>query len=381
MNVYAPATGHHAGIPEAPPARPARAVRLYALDGLRLIAALMVVLFHFVGYDNWGGSLPWGTHNSVVFPTAQPITAYGWLGVQLFFLISGFVICLSSWGRTVRDFAISRLLRLYPAYWFAVLVTSAVLILANGVHGSGLTPSKIFSNLTMLQEPMGIGDIDPVYWTLWAEMRFYLLFAIIAAVGLTYRRVVAFCGLWLLLAILAPQSGIALVQLMAVPDAAPFFVGGIVMYLMHRFGSRPALWVLLLGSWLMAQNQLRSLMLAAERSTHRSLSWTVTLAIVTVFYLLVLAMALGKLTFLNRRWLTTAGVLTYPLYLLHDELGIEAIRHLHGRVSHWALVTGVIVALLALSWLVHRLIEQPLARWLKRWFAAYPPVTEVSPAR
>ncbi|MFF2578552.1 acyltransferase family protein [Streptomyces goshikiensis] len=354
-----------AGAPHPAPG-PARRGRLYTLDGLRLVAALIVVAFHFVAFDNW--STPaWGKSTSVIFPTAHPIASYGWLGVQLFFLISGFVICMSCWGRSVKDFAISRVIRLYPAYWFAVLLTAGVMLWAHGMAQTGYTPSKILANLTMLQEPMGAGDIDPVYWTLWTELRFYLLFGIVAALGVTYRRVVVFCAVWLLMSVLAPHSGIDLIQLMAMPDAAPFFVAGVVMFLMHRFGTKPELWLLLGLSWLLAQNQLPNLMKTAEGSVKHQLSWGICLAVITVFYLLVLGVALGRLRFFNRKWLTTAGALTFPLYLLHEELGWEIIRRLHTDVAAWPLLGGILAVMLIASWLVHRFIERPSAKAMKKW--------------
>lgn len=114
-----------------------------------------------------------------MFPTAFPFAAYGWLGVELFFLISGFVICMSCWGRSVGDFFTSRVTRLYPAYWFAVLATTAVLLLIPGGQ-KPLPWPDVLTNLTMLQEPLGVRMVDGVYWTLFAELRFYLLFALVA---------------------------------------------------------------------------------------------------------------------------------------------------------------------------------------------------------
>ncbi|MBT2453636.1 acyltransferase [Streptomyces sp. ISL-86] len=345
-----------------------RGGRLYTLDGLRLIAALMVVAFHFIAFDDWGTPV-WGVSTSEVFPTAHPFASYGWLGVQLFFLISGFVICMSCWGRDVRQFAVSRVIRLYPAYWFAVLVTAAVMLVSHGPKQTGITASKILTNLTMLQEAIGVGDIDPAYWTLWAELRFYLLFAVVAALGLTYRRVVVFCGLWLLLSVLGPHADNELIDLFAMPGAAPFFVAGVVMFLMYRFGPTPVTWLLLGTSWLLAQNQLRFLMKTAEGSVRHSISWPVCLAVITVFYLLVLAVALGRLSFFNRRWLTTAGALTFPLYLLHEQLGWEVFRRLHTSVAPGVLVGGVVAAMLVAAWLVHRFVERPSAKALKKWLA------------
>lgn len=90
-------------------------VRLYALDAVRITAALVVVLYHYVALGTaWGLS---GTQH--LFPALRPFALYGWLGVEIFFIVSGFVICMSAWGRTVGDFATSRISRLFPAYWAA----------------------------------------------------------------------------------------------------------------------------------------------------------------------------------------------------------------------------------------------------------------------
>ncbi|MFF5801935.1 acyltransferase family protein [Streptomyces sp. NPDC012746] len=354
---------------EAPPV-PAHGGRLYTLDGLRLVAALMVVAFHYIGFNNWSSPI-WGAPTPELFPVAHYAAAYGWLGVQLFFLISGFVICMSSWGRSLRQFAVSRVSRLYPAYWFAVLLTSGVLVLTYG-EDSGIDLGKFLANLTMFQELMGIRDIDPVYWTLWTEMRFYLLFAIVAAFGLTYRRVVAFCAVWLALAMWVPYSGIAWLRLWTVPDAAPYFIAGIVMYLMHRFRPNPVLWVLLAASWLVAKDQLSIIMRGGVHSTGHTLLWRVSLAIITVFFLLVLTVALGGLKSLNRRWLATAGALTFPLYLLHEILGWELIRAFHDTMPPWVLITLLVTLFLGASWLVQRYIERPVAKALKKWLGPAP---------
>ncbi|MFD6812242.1 acyltransferase family protein, partial [Streptomyces anthocyanicus] len=101
-------------LPDAP--RPRKRGRLYVLDGLRLGAALMVVAFHYTAL----GAEAWDRPAWTVFPEVSRFTSYGYLGVQLFFVISGFVICMSAWGRPLKAFFVSRVIRLYPAYWFAV---------------------------------------------------------------------------------------------------------------------------------------------------------------------------------------------------------------------------------------------------------------------
>ena len=86
--------------------------RVRALDGLRLIAALMVCAYHYTVAKNLEAS--WGAPPKSLFPHLSAVAAYGWLGVQLFFLISGFVICMSAWGRAVGDFFASRVVAALP---------------------------------------------------------------------------------------------------------------------------------------------------------------------------------------------------------------------------------------------------------------------------
>src|SRR5690242_20023437 len=99
--------------------------RIAVIDGLRLVAAVSVAFFHFAGCALI--AKVWGTHPRSLFPVIYPVASYGWLGVDLFFMISGFVVCMSAWGRAVGVFARSRIVRLFPAYWPAVLLTTAVM--------------------------------------------------------------------------------------------------------------------------------------------------------------------------------------------------------------------------------------------------------------
>ncbi|MFD0528642.1 acyltransferase family protein [Kitasatospora arboriphila] len=290
----APATA--APAPEAPAPAPGRGPRLRALDGLRLLAALGVMLFHYTGKDL--DPRIWGARPRALMPEVSRISSYTWLGVELFFLISGFVICMSCWGKRPRDFLTSRVVRLYPAYWFAVLLTAAVVALAARPWGSyhELTYRLVLTNLTMFQWPMGTEAVDPIYWTLWIEMRFYVVFAVVLAFGLTYRRVVLFCMAWTLAAILAPGMHWGPLTELAQPQYAPFFVAGIVMYLMHRFGPNPLLWGMLGFSWLFAQNQMPGIIRQYEAEVRHPIPWTNATLVMTAGFLLVLAAALGRWT-------------------------------------------------------------------------------------
>ncbi|MET7498103.1 acyltransferase [Streptomyces sp900116325] len=336
--------------------------RLYVIDGIRLVAALMVALHHYVGTSRVDrpGNAFWGRPVSEIMPTVFRFASFGWIGVEIFFVISGFVICMSCWGRTPKDFFVSRVIRLYPAYWVAVALTVVVLVALPGVWGRP-QGRDILLNLTMLQSGSGVANVDAVYWTLWSELRFYLLFMVMVAMGLTYRRVVVFCCVWGAAAMLAPVSEFPLLVLAADPSGAWYFIAGLALYLMHRFGQDLLLWGILTLALLMGQREL------GLRVAHEGVSsWRGSVLIFTVFLLVMVAVALGFTDHIRWKWLVAAGCLTYPLYLMHYAIGTTLISRLHDAMDARLLVALVITGFLVLSWLVHRLVERPAARLLKR---------------
>ncbi|MEY9993780.1 peptidoglycan/LPS O-acetylase OafA/YrhL [Streptomyces sp. V4I8] len=373
MSAADQATAPHIRLPlsDRPPVRPRAASRLRALDGLRLLAALMVCMYHFTG-KNGEVAASWHQSPGAMFPTLSQLSTYGSLGVQFFFVISGFVICMSSWGRSLGDFFRSRISRLYPAYWAAiVMVTAAAVLLPVVVHP--VRPDEFLVNLTMMQQPLGVPRVLGVCWTLWVELKFYVLFALFVIwKGVTYKRVVTFCILWTLASAFARVADNPLTDELVMRDHAPFFIGGLALYLIHRFGSDLLLWGIVGMSFLLGQRY--SVMAlwhpGAQGEFHRSPY--VIQAIVFLSFASVAVVALGWTRWANWRWLTVAGALTYPFYLIHEHLGWFFIRVLHrglGLGSYPTLALSVL-SLLGLAWLMHRFVEKPFGPKLKRGLPA-----------
>jgi Predicted acyltransferases len=334
--------------------------RLEALDGIRFLAAVYVVVFHFSAGDRSS----WHGPSRVLFAPLFHVASYGWLGVELFFMISGFVICLSAWGKSVGEFAISRFVRLYPAYWFAILLTTAVLLVDQS-RAHALSWSQMLTNLTMTESYAQVPAVDPSYWTLAIELNFYVLVALtLAWRGFTYNRVVTFCAVWLAVSLLDSVTDSYWYGLLVQPLYVPFFVAGIVLFLMHRFGPSLALWTLLACCWTCAMYRLVD-RTAVQHPSGVTLNYWVSAAIVSGFFILLTLIALHKLTAVRGRWLVTAGAVTYPLYLLHQQIGETLIRSLDHRVPSWALLVGVFALMLLLSWLVQHYTERPLARRIR----------------
>ncbi|WP_305787893.1 acyltransferase family protein [Symbioplanes lichenis] len=288
---------------------------------------------------------------------------------------SGRIAAALRWDRSPREFAAARVARLFPAFWVCVLITTAVMTLFPLTEGiplpHGLTGADIAVNLTMLAEPLKVPYVDTVYWTLWYELRFYALFAVLVLAGLTRRRVVVLSAGWLAAAVAVP-AGTPLAELV-MPQFAPYFVAGLTLHLMRRHGPSPALWALLAASWGLGLVRVRERVLFANPGFPVPV-WPAWL-IITLAFLGLLAIALGRTDRWTGRWLVVAGAVSYPFYLLHPRIGFTLIRYAYDRTGLPVpvLVVAAIVVLLAVAWLVHRVVERPVAPALRRWIATGSP--------
>lgn len=365
--------------------------RIAILDALRLLAALAVLAKHWVGVGAAGITskgdwvYPWGAESTeALFGPMQAPAVYGWLGVHLFFLISGFVICMSGWGRSIGRFLTSRVARLFPAYWFAVVVTVIVVKffpgLTNGEVRGGLQNALL--NLTMVQTAYQGPSVDPSYWTLWWELKFYLLFAVLLAFGLTYRRVMAFCGLWTIGAMIAAATDDSLADVVAMPQYAPYFISGVAFSLMFRYGPNMLLWGVIGLNYFLALHLVRQDTASQMRESDLTQHTDKVVAIaVTCCFVTMALVALHAFDRVRWRWLTVAGALTYPLYLLHQVIGFVIIRELRPHLSPMTIIGVTLAGMLVLAWLVQRFVEPPMGRWLRHGLdASFAAIREQSKA-
>jgi peptidoglycan/LPS O-acetylase OafA/YrhL len=283
-----------------------------------------------------------------------PIGNYG---VQLFFAISGFVIFMTlERTKSSADFAFARFTRLFPAYWAAILLTTAALHLL-GASELAQPGSVIAVNFTMLQGFIYIPAVDGVYWSLTVELAFYLcMWALWRARAL--ERIEPILCVWIALRfawVLFPALPSLGSKLLLV-DHIAFFAIGIAAYRV-RMGIRA--WrdqipVLLSGL----------IVVAMLDGGEMALVYCGTLAVFA-------ALIAGRTGFLNAPVLVWLGALSYPLYLVHQNIGYAAIAALeaHG-VSPLAATLAALALALGLSQLIHDLVETPSLRMLRNMWKA-----------
>ncbi|MBR1122810.1 acyltransferase [Bradyrhizobium lablabi] len=333
--------------------------RVPALDLLRLAAVGAVVLYH---YGFWGPT----AHNvpQVALPALAPIAQYGFLGVPVFFAISGFVIAYSAEGRTPVSFAIARFSRIYPTFILCMTLTFAAIALFGAGHFHVMA-AQWLANLFIAAPMLGQPYVDTSYWSLVIEVVFYAWVAALMAFGLFPRRLDAIIVVWLAITFANELTIDApIFEKLFMADDSGFFVVGLLIY-QHYRGRRDArLWVL---SALALGTAIFQALHKLERlgvHTGSSFDPAIVAAICVVSLGLVFLATRIKHVPLPGAIVLAAGGVTYPLYLLHMQLGYVLLAAM--PAGHMVLATiAVIAGTVLLAFLVWRVFEQPMDRMVR----------------
>ncbi|WP_338053838.1 acyltransferase [Tardiphaga robiniae] len=215
------------------------ASRVQALDLLRLVAVAAVVFYH---YGFWGPS----SHDApqVALPWMAGFAQYGFLGVPVFFIISGFVIAYSAEGRTATGFAIARFSRIYPTFLFCMTVTFLAILTLGSPHFD-TSVAQWFANLVIAAPALGHPYMDGAYWSLVIEVSFYAWVAVLMAAKVFPRRLDLIILIWLgitfanELTIDAP-----IFEKLFLADDSGFFAVGLVIYEFFRGRRDPKLYAI-----------------------------------------------------------------------------------------------------------------------------------------
>lgn len=315
--------------------------RLLFIDGLRGVAASMVVLYHLASRT----------------PAAR-FTAYGKLGVAIFFVLSGFVIAMSIADQRISmrfllKFAARRSIRLDPPYWVSIIAAVALAVISTHFFGvSKQFPSlpTIVAHLFYLQDILGYPAISPIYWTLCLEIQFYLVLILI---------------LWSVQRLkLRIDSPLIQLSLLGLLELSLLEQSG-ATHLSHAGLFLPYWFAFSLGAmcyWTMAGKMRDPLFLLGVALTLLYLlndrgAWFVTCAATAL--IIYTAVRMRKMSV----WLSNAtvqflGRISYSLYLFHPFIGWSAMSFAMTKTNVWLAMVAGVAASLASGWIAYVLVER-----------------------
>ena len=323
--------------------------RLHELDALRFVAALSVVVYHMT-YSNGATQR---------FPEVAAVTRFGYIGVNLFFIISGFVILWSAQGRSPVAFAISRFSRLYPIFWVAIAATSAVLW-----HHGTITVRQMLLNSTMVSGYLGVDYIDGVYWTLQVELKFYVVIFLLLIVGQINNAEKWAYG-WIALTAIASVSHVVPGSPILYPFGS-YFAAGMILFQIWTNGLTPVRGFALAASLVLSMNHATA---QVDGFVYQltGARW-IPAAIIACAYFVLLGIATRRIKVGSPKLCTVLGASTYPLYLLHNRIGKEVFGAL--TFDRWVSLAVTLLAIAAITAVatgvdrkLHRFASRRLTEW------------------
>lgn len=204
--------------------------RVNEIDLLRFLAAMAVVLFHYAFRGYAADDL-----SVLNYPSLIPVAKYGYLGVDLFFMISGFVILMTAANASLKGFVVSRIVRLYPAFWACCTITFLMVLVFGGDRFAASWPEYVVNMITLGRDAFGLRSIDGAYWSLQVELRFYVLVAIVLLMGKIHRAQ-TLLWVWLAGTVLVLAFPFIKLHNLLVVDYSGFFIAGAAFFLVWLHG-------------------------------------------------------------------------------------------------------------------------------------------------
>ncbi len=309
------------------------------------MACLLVVLYHYT------------TRLVELFPEVEGDWAFkvpfGYMGVSIFFLLSGYLSLRHYKDDTTPwQFIKSKVKRLYPCYWCAVILTFCTTRLL--LPERSVSIKSFLVNLTMLESFLGVDPVDGAYWTLANELIFYF-FIFIFFVTLRKRQKFTQLAIgWLLIAnaILCFQNDTVfflIVNKLFMAQYAHMFLAGGLIYSAFSEKNRN---LQIIGLLLCIFTQFRVFPIGYS-----------------LFFLAAIGLLIYYIITENHRKicifkpLVFLASISYPLYLIHQNIGYVLIVNLfRAGIKNEMIILIPIIVLSTISYLMHRFIEMPLSK-------------------
>ena len=347
--------------------------RVNILDVLRVVAVVMVILSHYyLNYPDVGEKVAWGA-----------------LGVQLFFIISGFVIYASLENtKNYRDFIVKRFLRLSPAM---LICSTIIFVFFRFLYtGEGYANSKLFSNYLIANtfiDPTFINIfygrvryyyIDAAFWSLWVEICFYTLIGLLYFINkekfINYYIIICspMIPVFMLFYTSTGQNVLQTTFSLTTEQAYLFKIYGRALVFFDN-----CFWFLIgIFIYLLNKNKTKKkyiyyiIFLFLINTAKEKFDFPlIVFSVITFAFFIVFVYAPQKVEFIAQPLLCKIGVASYSMYLIHYYLGMVAVKYLKENVADsyiWPFLVMIVVILFGLF--SYNYLEKPLGKLYKKVF-------------
>ncbi|MDJ1468836.1 acyltransferase family protein [Xanthocytophaga flava] len=338
--------------------------RYTELDSLRGIAAILVVFFHFTR-----------DRDEALLGFKLGVT-----GVDLFFLISGFVIFMSINNiSTAKEFIVNRFSRLYPTYWSCVSFTAILVSLSPSIYATkgvgAFSMVRYLGNMTMFQYYLRMPNLDGPYWTMIIEMVFYLTILLLfvtkqlknieiwGVVGIILACVLDYCEdhyttLYKMVVFVYPLI-----------HFWPLFFSGILFFkIMTERTAYVRRYVMVCICFLL-QRKLYAI-IGHSAVFISKIEYIVCLL---CYFLLFILFVNKKLNFIVNKVTLYLGTISYALYLCHEYLSYNLlIPYLTKNIglNFWIAAFICLTVTIFVASLITFYIEEPFRKRIKKLFAS-----------
>ena len=317
--------------------------RILSIETIRGLAALSVCLFHFANSNlHFTGNTVW----------YREFASFGWLGVEAFFVVSGFVISYSLIGNNfeIKEFPrffLRRCLRIEPPYIVSIALVLLLNYFASLSHLFKGVPFKIdfvqiLLHFAYLTEHFNFHWLQTVYWTLEAEFQFYIIIGLLIPFAIRNKLNVYILTFLLLISALFIQLNVFRFM--------PFFVMGIsTSFYMKK--------IIKFYEWLMFLILSVIFIFLTKQLA--------VCAFVGISVSLIICFTNIRSTFTD-----FLGKISFSLYLVHIPIGSKILnfgsRFANSDLKTYEVLIFSLVITLLFAWVFYITVEQPALRWSRR---------------
>lgn len=337
--------------------------RIKTLDSFRGLAALAVVLRHYTTIFRTNYNLPFSSNYDF---------KYGYLGVELFFMISGFVILMTAEKfSNGKDFLYRRIIRLFPTYWLAIITTFSVIMITD-FDSLKISYVDLVLNFSMIQgffSPIiQVENLDGVYWTLTVELFFYLFISLLLQLRvLKYIKWIGFA--WVIWSTVSLYFDFSFFKMGVLLNYwwSPLFYGGILFYLIWKDEKEKKNF---LNHFLIMVTMGCYIFLSFIKHEEDLKSNVIDAIVGSSFFLSFYLFTYNKLKWIGEiRFLLFLGKISYPWYLIHQNIGYVILFYLYNFLqfeSVFFIIIPVIITMLIAAFITER-FERPSYIFLKKF--------------